>query len=101
MRAIIHSLLLGTAAMVAASCTHKDSSTEERPTAAKTGKVGLALEATSDTGKVYRLRNATFPVSSFTNGSFTTLRSDDDPSKPVLEAFLAPGSYSTFLQDGW
>jgi len=102
MRAFISSLILSTAAMSAVGCTHKDTDGGDRQAAARTGKVDLKLEAVSDSGKVYRLRNAEFSIfSDFGGGSSTVLRSEDDPSRPVLEAFLAPGSYTTVLNGGW
>src|SRR5262245_11256362 len=102
MRAIIGSLILGTAAMAAVACTQKDSGGDDRQAVAKTGKLDLALEAVSDSGKVYRLRNADFSIFSDSGGgSFKVLRSEEDPSKAVLETFLAPGSYTTVLNDGW
>jgi len=100
MRIFISSLILSTAAMSAVGCTHKDTG-GDRPVAERTGKLDLALQAVSESGKVYRLRNADFSVSGNIGGSFTVLRSEDDPSRPVLEAFLTPSSYTAVLNDGW
>jgi hypothetical protein len=102
MRAFISSLVLGAAALSAVGCTQKDPGGGDKQAIAQTGKLDLALEAVSDSGKVYRLRNADFPIlSDFGSGSSLVLHSEDDPSKAVLEAFLAPGNYTAFLNDGW
>jgi hypothetical protein len=65
------------------------------------GTLRMDLTAVSDSGKVYRLRQASFPVSSFFSSSTITLSSETDPTKSVLEAFLNPGSYQIQLLDGW
>ena len=134
----------------------------------KRGTLNMALQAVSDSGKVYRLRNATFfvstgfffpgtfdkgsgsiefadggPISAAggsisvfpdagfggfgTGGAFPVggsagfpaggkgtgfggstgfpnqiiLSSEEDPTAPVIERFLAPGSYNIQLFDGW
>jgi hypothetical protein len=121
---------------------------------AKNGTLHMALETVSASGKVYRLRFATFFVNglngfpipidvgggtvgggfgaapmdggfgiggvvgaggaSATGGNFGTggstsppststivLNSEDNPTSPVLETFLSPGSYDIQLLDGW
>jgi hypothetical protein len=65
------------------------------------GTLHMQLTAVSESGKVYRLRQAQFPVTSFFGASNLTLNSESDPSKTVLEAFLNPGSYQIQLLDGW
>lgn len=65
------------------------------------GSLRMQLTAVSDSGKVYRLRQAVFPVTSFFGSSSLTLNSETDPTKTVLEAFLNPGSYQIQLLDGW
>jgi len=65
------------------------------------GTLRMDLTAVSASGKVYRLRQASFPVSSFFSSSTLTLSSENDPTKSVLEAFLNPGSYQIQLLDGW
>jgi hypothetical protein len=61
----------------------------------------MNLTTTSDSGKVYRLRQASFPVNSFFSSNTITLSSETDPTKSVLETFLNPGSYQIQLVDGW
>jgi hypothetical protein len=104
MRTIIRSVALGLAFGLSFSCAHQDSG-EKKPSAEavkNTGRLDLALQAVSDSGKVYRLRQATFPIFAFSGSSTSTqLNSEDDVSLSVLEKFLAPGSYEIFLQDGW
>jgi hypothetical protein len=133
----------------------------------KRGTLSMALQTVSDSGKVYRLRNATFFVSTgfffpgafdkgsgisqspiqnadggpigsvgaggsigvfpdagfggFGDGGFfpgggsagfpaggsvgfpnqIILSSEEDPTEPVIERFLSPGSYNIQLFDGW
>jgi hypothetical protein len=62
------------------------------------GTLRMQLQTTSDSGKVYRLRNAMLPVDAPTG---VTLNSETDPTKSVLEAFLNPGFHQIQLQDGW
>lgn len=141
------------------------------PSVGERGTLSMALQTVSDSGKVYRLRNATFFVStafffedtspgsldgpvvppgpaaggsivSFPDGGFTAgsfgaggfpqggkgsagfpsaggfagfpgsgggagfpnqlfLSSEEDPTEPVIETFLSPGSYDIQLFDGW
>ncbi|HEX4336808.1 MAG TPA: hypothetical protein VH062_12905 [Polyangiaceae bacterium] len=102
MRTIAKSALIGVLVSVAVSCSHDDSSSVKSAPKPSTGKLDLALEATSDSGKVYRLRNAFFDVASLTGtAAQKTLNGETDPSQPVLETFLAPGTYSTILEGGW
>ena len=63
-----------------------------------TGKLKMNLETTSDSGKIYRLRNALFPID---GGSGITLNSENDPTKSVLEAFLSPTFHTIELREGW
>jgi hypothetical protein len=65
------------------------------------GKLKMELTAVSGSGKVYRLRQASFPVTSFFSSTSITLNSETDPTKSVLETFLNPGSYQIQLLDGW
>src|SRR5262245_20372941 len=62
------------------------------------GTLRMQLQTTSDSGKVYRLRNAMFPVDAPIG---VTLNSETDPTKNVLEAFLNPGFHQIELRDGW
>jgi hypothetical protein len=101
MRTIFDSVLISVVVSIAASCSQRDESVGT-PTKPNTGKLDLALEATSDSGKVYRLRNANFEIESFSAGASTkVLQSEDAPSQPVLETFLSPGSYFSLLDGGW
>jgi hypothetical protein len=65
------------------------------------GTLKMDLTAVSGSGKVYRLRQASFPIVSFFSSSTLTLSSETDPTKSVLEAFLNPGTYQIQLVDGW
>jgi hypothetical protein len=96
---------LAAAAMVAcaifpSACSRDDRGAVPAPVA-ETGTLKMKLQTTSASGKVYRLRQAVLPVTSFFTGTGVTLRSEDDPTRAVLEAFLAPGGYQIGLQDGW
>lgn len=82
----------------AAGCAHQD---EPKTAALGQGTLHMALETVSESGKVYRLRQATFPVDSASGDRAVVLRSDDDLSRPVLEAFLSPGSFRITLETGW
>lgn len=88
-------------ALFPSACTQDDRGSGVAAPLAETGTLKMKLEATSASGKVYRLRQAVLPVTSFVTGPSITLRSEDDPSKAVLETFLNPGSYEIDLQDGW
>ena len=101
MRAI-ESILVSAVVALAAGCTHRDTGREGPVAKGADGKLDLALETTSDSGKVYRLRNANFEIQNpFVGNAAKVLRSEDDPSAPVLETFLAPGTYFSILDGGW
>lgn len=74
-------------------------------TVAHNGTLSMALETVSASGKVYRLRNAMLPIGNAFDFDVTspmmTLRSEDNPTNPVLETFLAAGDYRIRLLDGW
>src|SRR2546421_10505017 len=99
MKTIVNSILMSAVIGLAASCTDRGSTPGERDVAKiPTGKLDLALQAVSDSGKVYRLRNANFEIEApATLNTPKVLRSEDDPLQPVLETFLAPGSYFSVL----
>src|SRR5262245_58702150 len=60
----------------------------------ETGTLKMRLQTTSESGKVYRLRQAVLPITPFSvSGPGITLRSEDDPTSAVIETFLAPGTY--------
>lgn len=87
--------------LLAASCNdEKDRVSEDKPAL---GKVRMNLEQRAvGSGRVYRLRQAVFDVDGFSVGPVQKqLRGDDNPSSPVVESFLPPGSYQINLRDGW
>jgi hypothetical protein len=88
--------LVGVAGTV--GCSRHESGANEAAIGQQ-GTLKMALETVSDSGKVYRLRQAVFPVNG--GNSSLTLRSEDDPTNPVLETFLGAGSYQIQLLDGW
>jgi len=97
---------LAAGAMVAcaifpSACSRDESSGRVTAPKAETGTLKMKLQTTSESGKIYRLRQAVLPITSFFTGTGVTLRSEDDPTRAVLENFLAPGSYQIGLQDGW
>jgi len=80
-------------------CAHDETKKEQ---AVERGTLQMALETISDSGKIYRLRQAVFPVESIDGrGTSATLRSEDDPSNPVIETFLTPGQFAITLLPGW
>ena len=102
MRTVVNSILISAVIGLAASCTHRDSGGSDGAGKPHTGKLDLQLQAVSASGKVYRLRNASFDIEpEFFQGSSKVLSSEDDPTQSVLETFLAPGQYFTVLEGGW
>jgi hypothetical protein len=88
-------------AVLPAACSQDDRKGTTAPLV-ETGKLKMRLETTSASGKVYRLRQAVMPVTPFDfGGSGLTLRSEDDPTRAVLETFLNPGTFGIELQNGW
>jgi hypothetical protein len=83
-----------------AGCSESRASHGGAVASANTGTLGMALEATSASGKVYRLRQAVFPIQG-QSGEQAVLRSEDTPNSTVLETFLSPDAYDVTLQDGW
>jgi hypothetical protein len=63
------------------------------------GSVNLPLQASSPSGNVYQLRNATFTITGPTSVTLSTSGAND-PS-PLLQAMLATGTYTITLQPGW
>lgn len=88
-------------AIVPAACSNDDAlgiGARQR----ETGTLKMRLQTTSESGKVYRLRQAVLPITPFSvSGPGVTLRSEDDPASAVLETFLAPGTYGINLNEGW
>jgi hypothetical protein len=176
MKRLISFLALGIAAnyvlggVAACSSEAPPPDIHKAPAVGKRGTLSMDLQAVSESGKIYRLRNATFLVNSFgffvgdrapsgsiafpnagaagfgggpmpsfdggvvasggavfTDGGFAgsfggfagaggfgtggsvifpgqtsiTLSSEEDPTSPVIERFLAPNSYDIDLLDGW
>lgn len=68
-----------------------------------TGQLQLALTARSDSGALYRLRQASFQVLNQDpfGGFGTFLSSENDPLATTLEATLQAGDYSIDLFGGW
>ena len=90
---------VGMAQLVACSSDHPRGDANVQ----RMGTLGLALEATAQSGAVYRLRNAVFIVTDVHTGKFVQfLFSEDAPaSARELKTSLQPGNYSITLQDGW
>jgi hypothetical protein len=78
----------------------KDASRDGKP---ELGRVRMNLQQqAAGTGRIYRLRQATFDVDGFSAGPVhQELRGDDNPESLVVETFLPPGSYQINLRDGW
>jgi hypothetical protein len=100
MKKVFSRLAIGCGILVgaAAGCAHQD---EPKVADMERGTLHMALETVSESGKIYRLRQATFPVDTVSGDRAIVLRSEDDPSRPVLEAFLSPGPFRITLLAGW
>jgi hypothetical protein len=88
-------------AILPSACSRDDRGGGVAAPQAETGTLKMKLQTTSESGKVYRLRAASFSVNSFFGSNTITLSSETDPTKSVLESFLNPGSYQIQLMDGW
>lgn len=88
-------------AIFPSACSRDDRTFGPAAPKAEVGTMKMRLQTTSESGKVYRLRQAQFPVTSFCSSNTTTLSSETDPTKSVLEAFLNPCTYQIQLLDGW
>jgi hypothetical protein len=68
-----------------------------------TGRLQLALTARSDSGALYRLRQASFQVLNQDpfGGFGTFLSTENDPLASTLEATLQTGDYTVDLFGGW
>ena len=92
---------LGTSAVMAGCALEQGLDTETTTSDApeNTGTVRLDLQGTAPNGTVYRLRQATFTISTTPP---TTLSSEASPANvTALTAQLPAGSYSVTLQSGW
>ncbi len=90
---------LGMAQLVACSSDHPQGEANVQ----HTGTLGLSLEATAQSGAVYRLRNASFIITdTHTGNPIDFLFSEDaPPSASELTKVLQTGNYTITLQDGW
>src|SRR5262249_49773628 len=103
MRSLYLAGLLGLAASAAVlGCALEPGSDTETTTSdgsRNTGTGRLELQGPAANGTVYRLRQATFTISTTPP---TTLSSDANPANATaLTATLPAGSYSVSLQNGW
>ena len=90
---------VGLTALVACGSDRPDGKGEEQ----RTGTLSLALQSTSPSGSVYRLRNAFFQVTNIRTGETVQFLTSEDglPDEAELTALLASGSYTVTLQPGW
>lgn len=98
-------LLLCCGGLSAAGCSDSDVVRAEGTSlpSTDTGQLQLALTARSDSGALYRLRQASFQVLNQDpfGGFGTFLSSENDPLATTLEATLQAGDYSIDLFSGW
>jgi hypothetical protein len=90
---------LGVAQLAACSSDRSD----PREQTKTTGKVSVALEATAQSGRVYRLRDAFFEVVEVRTGrTVEFLSSEDFPaSAREISTILLTGNYTLRLHEGW
>jgi hypothetical protein len=90
---------LGVAQLAACSSDRSD----PREQTKNTGKVTVALEATAQSGRVYRLRDALFEVVEIRTGrTIEFLSSEDFPaSAREISTILLTGNYTLRLHEGW
>ena len=100
MKSWIFAVLLGCGTLgAAAGCTIQMAPDETQSPEASVGTVSLDLRGTAPNGNVYRLRNATFTIST---NPVTTLSSDGaNLDAPVITTTLPAGSYTATLANGW
>ena len=68
---------------------------------ARTGTVTLPLQATSATGKVYRLRSAHFDITGPVTTSLNTPTPAVGDTELFLRTTLESGNYTMRLEPGW
>ncbi|HVR20116.1 MAG TPA: hypothetical protein VMS65_10480, partial [Polyangiaceae bacterium] len=92
-------MALGVAQLAACSSDRSDPRGESKTT----GKVTLALEATAQSGNVYRLRNALFEIIDIRTGrTIEFLSTEDFPaSAREISTILLTGNYTARLHEGW
>lgn len=89
---------LGVVELVGCSSDSRRGGTEE----VATGTLRLPLEATAQSGNVYRLRFAFFQITRVSDGQAVAfLSSEDDLARPILTAVLDTGEYTVTLTPGW
>ena len=69
------------------------------PGDAELGAMAINLTGRASSGAVYRLRGAIITVAG--QGSDRDWNTEDDPSRTVLSADVAPGAYAATLHAGW
>ena len=92
-------MALGIAQLAACSSDRSDPREESKTT----GKATLALEATAQSGNVYRLRNALFEIIDIRTGrTIEFLETEDFPaSAREISTILLTGNYTMRLHEGW
>jgi hypothetical protein len=89
---------VGLTSLIACSSDRRDGKGEEQ----RAGQLSLALQTTSQSGSVYRLRNAFFQITNIRTGEFEQfLFSEDMPEATEITALVAAGSHTVTLQPGW
>jgi len=89
---------VGMTALIACSSDRPDAHSEKE----SPGRLSLALQATSNTGSVYRLRNAVFEITNVRTGELVQfLFSDDMPDAAEIVTTLDRSDYTVTLEPGW
>jgi hypothetical protein len=90
---------IGLAQLVACSSDNRPNKEEVQ----RTGTLGLALEATAESGTRYRLRSAFFEITDVRSGEFVDFLSSEDAPETarVLRRLLPTGNFTVTLQPGW
>lgn len=70
------------------------------PEDSPTGDLSVGLTASSPQGNLYRLRDATFQISSI-EGPVAAISSETDPDAETIDVSVAPGFYEIRLLPGW
>jgi len=98
------------AAVVCGGCADASNDTDDTPEPAAQSELGglsLALTSVDSQGRPYRLRNATFSITSdywYGDGGLpqtTVLSTEDDPNADQLTTRLVPGYYRVTLGGDW
>ena len=105
-------VLLGVVGCASDGGPHED--TETKPSESEIGNLSLSLTGTDSQGRVYRLRNAEFVVSSgpywgewpgvsYDGGTpfSTVVSTESDPDADTIRLRLVPGEYTVRLQGTW